>query len=259
MRRCVWPLVCASELTSAKNMTAPVVSKLTEGAAMGCRVVEVLAGYLDMMPSMTLFTVLSWRRRSPHRKNRGALTRDGSDKRVDGCTLVPWQRGKSITWDVTIPDTLANSHLPRTSAVSGAAAEEASLRKISKYTGVRQKYDFVAIAVESLGPINENGSIFLREIGKRLTTISGDPRETSFLPSAHFSNPSTLQCRCLSGQFSGGFRTHRLRSQRKCGFIRLYFVDLQGSFVPGAKKYYYYYYALLIDTPLKKRISTTSW
>ena len=27
MRRCVWPLVCASELTSAKNMTAPVVSK----------------------------------------------------------------------------------------------------------------------------------------------------------------------------------------------------------------------------------------
>ena len=36
-----------------------LVSKLTEGAAMGCRVVEVLAGYLDMMPSMTLFTVLS--------------------------------------------------------------------------------------------------------------------------------------------------------------------------------------------------------
>ena len=47
---------------------------------------------------------------------------------------------------------------------------------------MRQRYDFVAIAVESLGPINEDGSIFLKEIGKRLTTISGDPRETSFLP-----------------------------------------------------------------------------
>jgi len=117
----------------------------------------------------------------PSQKEPRGLTRDGSDKRVDGCTLIPWQRGRSITWDVTIPDTLANSHLPRTSAVSGAAAEEASLRKISKYTGVRQRYDFVAIAVESLGPINEDGSIFLREIGKRLTTISGDPRETSFL------------------------------------------------------------------------------
>ena len=47
MRRCVWPLGCASELTSAKNMTAPVVSKFTEGAPMGCRTVEVLAGYPD--------------------------------------------------------------------------------------------------------------------------------------------------------------------------------------------------------------------
>ena len=55
MRRCLWPLVCASELTSAKNMTAPVVSKLTEGAAMGCRAAEVLAGYQDMMPSTTSF------------------------------------------------------------------------------------------------------------------------------------------------------------------------------------------------------------
>ena len=63
----------------------------------------------------------------------------------------------------------------------------------------------------------------------------GWPTRNQLPPSAHFSNPSTLQCRCLSGQFSGGFRTHRLRSQRKCGFIGLYFVDLQGSFVPGAK------------------------
>ena len=117
----------------------------------------------------------------PLQKEPRGLTRDGSDKRVDGCTLIPWQRERSMTWDVTIPDTLAHSHLPRTSAVSGAAAEEASLRKISKYTGVRQRYDFVAIAIESLGPINEDGSIFLREIGKRLTTISGDPRKTSFL------------------------------------------------------------------------------
>ena len=64
----------------------------------------------------------------------------------------------------------------------------------------------------------------------------GWPTRNQLPPSAHFSNPSTLQCHCLSGQFSGGFRTHRLRSQRKCGFIGLYFVDLQGSFVPGAKE-----------------------
>ena len=44
-----------------------------------------------------------------------------------------------------------------------AATEDASLRKILKYTRVRQKYDFIAIAVETLGPINEElrmGRIF---------------------------------------------------------------------------------------------------
>ena len=89
-----------------------------------------------------------------------------------------------MTWDVTIPDALAHSNLPRTSAVSGATAEEASLRMISKYTGVKQRYDLNAIAIESLGPINENGLIFLREIGKRLTTISGDHAKPAFSFSA---------------------------------------------------------------------------
>ena len=142
----------------------------------------------------------------PSQKEPRGLTRDGSDKRVDGCTLIPWQRGRSMTWDVTIPDTLAHSHLAPAKDIGcqwrrRPAAEEASLRKISKYTGVRQRYDFIAIAIESLGPINEDGSIFSREIGKRLTTISGDPRETSFLLQ-RISNSSTLQCHCLSGQFS---------------------------------------------------------
>ena len=52
-------IACASELTSAKNMTAPVISKLTEGAAMGCRAIEVPAGYQEMMPSTTSFTAPS--------------------------------------------------------------------------------------------------------------------------------------------------------------------------------------------------------
>ena len=68
----------------------------------------------------------------PSQKDPMGLTRDGSDKRVHGCTLIPWQRGRSITWDVIIPDTLANSHLPRTSTVSGTAFEKASLGNISK-------------------------------------------------------------------------------------------------------------------------------
>ena len=36
-------------------------------------------------------------------------------------------------------------------------------------------------AVETLGPMNEDGVNFLLEIGRRLSSISGDSRETSFL------------------------------------------------------------------------------
>jgi len=32
----------------------------------------------------------------------------------DGVTLIPWSRGRCLTWDVTVPDTFAASHLPVT-------------------------------------------------------------------------------------------------------------------------------------------------
>ena len=48
----------------------------------------------------------------------GLLRTDG--KRPDGCSLIPWQGGKCVAWDVTAPDTLASSHLPDTSVTSAA-------------------------------------------------------------------------------------------------------------------------------------------
>ena len=56
----------------------------------------------------------------------------------------------------------------------------------------------------------------------------GWPTRNQLPSSAHICNSSTLQCHCLSGQLSWGFRTHRLRSQWECGFMGLHFVDLQG-------------------------------
>jgi hypothetical protein len=44
-------------------------------------------------------------------------------KRPDGHTLIPWQGGRSLIWDVTVADTLATSHLATTSRVPGGAAE----------------------------------------------------------------------------------------------------------------------------------------
>ena len=95
----------------------------------------------------------------PVTKEPVGLTRlDG--KRPDGLTLTPRQGGKSLrpTWDVTVVSTLADSHLHASSHSAGGAAEIASVRKESKY---------------SILPPDE--------VGRRLSVVSGDARETSFL------------------------------------------------------------------------------
>jgi hypothetical protein len=44
-------------------------------------------------------------------------------------TLVPWNKGQPLVWDVTVVDTLADSYVLKTSEVSGFAAEMACKRK----------------------------------------------------------------------------------------------------------------------------------
>jgi len=109
----------------------------------------------------------------------GLMRSDG--KRPDGLTLVPWQGGRSVTWDVTVTDTLAESYLNSTSAVAGGAAEAAASRKEQKYAALSSTYNFVPIAVETLGPINSKGLQFLSDLGRRITESTQDPRESSFL------------------------------------------------------------------------------
>ena len=96
-------------------------------------------------------------------------------------TLVPWKVGRCLTWDVTCPDTLAASHRALTSVTTGAAAERAALLKHTKYAAIKATHEFVPVAIETLGPINEEGTHFLREIGERIKSVSGDPRESAFL------------------------------------------------------------------------------
>ena len=46
-------------------------------------------------------------------------------KRPDGSTLIPWFRGKPMAWDVTVPDSCAESHFGDTATKAGAAANQA--------------------------------------------------------------------------------------------------------------------------------------
>ena len=78
-------------------------------------------------------------------------------------------------------DTLAASYLSETSQTVGAAAERAAVRKHEKYQPLASTHLFVPLAFETMGPINSEGLVFLSELGQKLSLVSGDPRETSFL------------------------------------------------------------------------------
>ena len=109
----------------------------------------------------------------------GLNRRDG--KRPDGLTLIPWQGGKSVCWDVTVVSTLADSYLHRSAQTAGGAADFAASRKESKYSDLPSSYIFQPLAFETLGPLNASSTTFLRELGRRLSEATNDPRETAFL------------------------------------------------------------------------------
>ena len=116
----------------------------------------------------------------PSTKEPAGLSRaDG--KRPDGLTLLPWCSGKCATWDVTVSDTLAPSYLHLTSMSAGSAAEAAATRKLQKYQGLWSSYEVIPLAFETLGPVNSSGADFVDGIGGRITRLTGDTRETSFL------------------------------------------------------------------------------
>jgi len=79
-------------------------------------------------------------------------------RRHDGVTLLPWSGGKPMAWDVTIPDTLADSHIDATSShQSGSAANNAanSLSQIVKYADLTATHIFMpAITIETAGSWN---------------------------------------------------------------------------------------------------------
>ena len=116
----------------------------------------------------------------PAVKEPHQLTRNDG-KRPDGLTMLPWQRGRSATWDVTVVDTLATSYLSQSASNAAAAAELAAVRKTTKYSTISLTHHFFPIAIETLGPICLVGAEFISDIGRRITAVTSDTRESTFL------------------------------------------------------------------------------
>ena len=107
----------------------------------------------------------------------------GDGKRPDGATLDPWSGGRYLVWNFTCPDTLAPSHLRKSSQAAGSAAALAESRKEAKYAEIASSGNFIfaPIAIETLGVWGESATAICDEIGRRAAQLSGDPRASAFL------------------------------------------------------------------------------
>ena len=58
-----------------------------------------------------------------------------------------------MAWDVTLPDTYAQSHLDSTSLKAGTIADNAAIaKKTKKYTDITNTDIFIPVAIEMDGP-----------------------------------------------------------------------------------------------------------
>jgi len=129
----------------------------------------------------------------------GLFRSDG--KRPDGATLIPWSEGRYLAWDATVVHSCALSYVTHPAGSRGPASAQAAERKDLKYQGLPPTHKFQALAFETLGPINLSGAEFISSIGSRISIISGDRREASFL----FQRLSVCIQRYNSVTFNGTF------------------------------------------------------
>ena len=105
----------------------------------------------------------------------------GDGRRPDGMTTFPFSCGRSLTWDATCVDTFATTHVVRCALEPGAAAAAAESRKRERYAEISERYLFTPVAVETTGVVGVEGSKLLRDIGGRISAVTRDPRELSWL------------------------------------------------------------------------------
>jgi len=85
-------------------------------------------------------------------------------------------------WDVTVTwSTLADSYIHQSATTAKAAAELAAARKVSKYADPPSYCMFQSAALETMGPINESAIQLIENLGRKISAISNETRESLFL------------------------------------------------------------------------------
>ena len=87
----------------------------------------------------------------------------------------------TLAWDVTVPDTYAQSHIAETAENAGAAATMAAVNKSTKYACLTATHHFMPIAIETGGPWNSEAAELAADLGRRITQVTLEPLGTQYL------------------------------------------------------------------------------
>ena len=102
-------------------------------------------------------------------------------KRPDGITVFPFSEGKSLCWDATCSDTFSYTSINESACLPGSAANKAEERKLSYYRSLQDRHRFVPISIETSGVCGKETDKFISELGRRITSSTGDKQETEWL------------------------------------------------------------------------------
>ena len=105
----------------------------------------------------------------------------GDGRRPDGITVFPFASGRCLCWDATCVDTYAESNINNSAVEPGSAARGAEDAKRRKYEALTTRFRFEPIAVETSGVYGDTTASIIAEIGRRMTSVTGEPRETCWL------------------------------------------------------------------------------
>ena len=84
-------------------------------------------------------------------------------------------------WDATVTDTYAASNILDSAIDVGTAARRAEESKREKYAQLATTYIFQPFAFETTGVYGPTTDIAVKELGSRIISSSGEPRETEWL------------------------------------------------------------------------------
>ena len=95
--------------------------------------------------------------------------------------MFPYSRGKCLCWDSTCVDAFCSKSVADTAVTAGAAATRAERRKRERYSGLTDRYLFEPVAVETAGTCGTSTLMFLKSLGTRISSQTGDKRETRWM------------------------------------------------------------------------------